>query len=569
MSLKHTSKKWTFQPSNTSLQEIFTKALNIHPVVAQILINRNITNIDSAKEFLSPSLDKIKVQGEIPGLQDAALLIHEAIQKKEKIMVYGDYDVDGITGTTLLTSAITALGGSTTYYIPHRYDEGYGLNTEAIKRAVEQKVNMIITVDCGISNVEEVKFARSLGLKIIITDHHNPPGDLPDANAIVDPKLRKEHYFFKNLAGVGVAFKVAEAIFILAGRQNDIYKNNFLDLVALGTVTDIVPMLDANRGLTALGLNILNQGNRLGLKLLHKISNCRSTVSTHSIGFVIGPRLNAAGRLDDASVAVELLLTDDEDKALQLASRLNELNDLRRRTGESIKEDAINIIENIKGIAQEKALVITEHDWHPGIIGIVASQLARTYNKPTALIAVNEGIGRGSVRSISGIDIFTPLASCHNHFIDFGGHKEAAGFKIKEENIAAFTAEFQTRISELILSDSLSPTLEIDTSLNFSDITFNLVEELASLAPHGQENSPPVFASNGVKFIDCRTVGNGTHLKMQIESQGTVLDAIGFNMGHLLSKTDNQLANIAYTIEINEWNGQQKLQLNLQDLKTL
>jgi single-stranded-DNA-specific exonuclease len=311
----------------------------------------------------------------------------------------------------------------------------------------------------------------------------------------------------------------------------------------------------------------MNQGQRVGLKLLHSISNSNTSINTKSIGFVLGPRLNAAGRMDDASVAVELLLADTEDRALSLASQLNELNTRRRQAGEKIKEDALFIMDNQRGIHEKKVLVLTESHWHPGIIGIVASQLAKKYSKPVALIAVNDQVGRGSVRSIGGIDILTPLTKCRDLFIDFGGHREAAGFTLKEENIPAFIDCYEQAMSEAINNDDLTPTLNIDAVMNTADLSFELLAELERLAPHGQGNPVPLFASYNLHPYDYRLVGNGSHLKVSFTDKKHRYDAIGFNMGSQISRLKSGPVNIAYTLEINEWQGRRSLQLNLHDIQ--
>jgi len=569
MSPVSASKEWKVYPPQSETQNRLAEDLEVSPLLARILINRGFYSAQGARQFLTPTVEHIQSPHGIPHLDEAATLIYDTLRKKQRICVYGDYDVDGITGTTLLVSALRDLGSDPQYYIPHRYDEGYGLNKAAIQRMVDQGIDLIVTVDCGISNLEEVEYANSQGLTVIITDHHNPPEQLPPARAIVDPKLGQEGSFFYNLAGVGVAFKVAEKLFELDGRRSYIYENPYLDLVALGTVTDIVPLLNVNRSLTALGLRTLNDGCRLGVKLLHSISNSKSAINTQAIGFIIGPRLNAAGRMDDASVAVNLLLTKDEEEALRLAANLNELNARRRQTGEMIKEDALQLIESTKGVAQRRVLILTERDWHPGIIGIVASQIAKSYSKPTALIAVNEGMGRGSVRSVGGVDIFTPLVSCSHLLIDFGGHKEAAGFKVKEENIPEFMSCYEESLSLMVGSEALTPTIYIDAVLDPQDISFEMAEGLACLAPHGQGNPQPVFATYNLFPVDYRLVGNGAHLKITFSDKNRLYQAIGFNMSHFLSKIKSGSVNIAYTLEINEWKGRKTLQLNLQDIQAV
>ena len=561
-------KQWKTYPVNLPLQAELAEALSVSPILAHILVNRGLSTVVEAKAFLLPSMQAIHADHDsIPGLLKAAEIVAATIRENKKILVYGDYDVDGITGTTLLVAVINSLGGQASYYIPHRFEDGYGLNKRSIKKAADQGVGLMITIDCGISNVEEVRYANECGMPVIITDHHTPPASLPDALAIVNPKLGNASSFYYHLAGVGVAFKLAEVLLETIGHPDKTELNNYLDLVALGTIADIVPLLGANRILAAIGIQVLNEGKRIGIKMLNKISNFEEAISAKSIAFTLGPRLNAAGRMDYASVAVNLLLTEEEGEALQLATKLNDINEQRRKIGELIKEDAINILENEKRVDQQKVIVLKEQNWHPGIIGIVASQLAKKYSKPTALIAINNGMGRGSIRSIGGIDIYAPLLACQDLLVDFGGHREAAGFEINEESIAAFQRRFEENLSLSVKPEELTPSIHVDADLDASSISPQLLEELDQLSPYGQGNPSPLFSTGQLSAVDHKLVGNGLHIKMTLTDRRRVFEAIGFNLSHCQPLIKSGPVDVAYHLEMNDWNGRRSLQLNIVDIK--
>ena len=415
------------------------------PLLLGILQRRGISSAERQQDFLNPPLEQLHALDKIPNLKEAAQLILQEAEAGRKLTIYGDYDVDGTTGSALLITALQELGiNKVSHYTPHRFLEGYGLGKTAITKLKEQGTELIITVDCGISNYEEVKLANSLGIKTIITDHHLPPILLPPAAFVVNPKLNNSDFASRHLAGVGVAFALAEQLFRLRGFAPYSKSQKYLDLVALGTVADVAPLVDENRVLVYHGLERMRKKPRAGIKALIEVSETDGTkLTARDIGFKLAPRINAAGRTASATVALELLIEKEQSKAKHKAEHLNELNIQRQNLGLDIQNSAIAEIEQLPNLDKVPAVVLASDQWHAGIIGIVASHLVRLYNRPTALIAVKEGRGRGSIRAPEGINIFEPLTKCGYLLRDFGGHKGAAGFEIDEANIEKFRKKIQ------------------------------------------------------------------------------------------------------------------------------
>jgi len=558
-----TGKKWqiSLQDKETA-QELATRS-KISPILSQVLINRGIMSSAEVDSFISPKLNLLLNPYDIPEIERAAQRVLQAKETSEKVAVYGDYDVDGVTGTSILLLTLQELGINAKYYIPHRYNEGYGLNKGAIKKLFDEGIRLIVTVDCGISNVKEVEYANTLGMEVVITDHHNPPKVFPRAYAIVNPKCIDFNHKSRELSGAGVAFKFAWALYRCAGIKDSSNLMGMLDLAGLGTIADVVPLLDENRVLAIYSLKALNDCKRVGLKKLMEVSGVNKRVTTETVNFGLAPRINSAGRLDHASLSVELLITNDELKAKTLAMELNKLNTKRQSIGSQIQEEAFAKID-----INEKSIVIHGDSWHPGVIGIVASRVVDAYYRPAVLIGINEGIGRGSARSIDGLNIYEALESCSDIFTDFGGHKKAAGFEIPEDKIPEFTKRIKGNINEMLSDDDLVPKLEIDAILEPSEINMGLASELELLDPHGEENQPPVFVSYGLKLIEMRRVGNGSHLKTKFTDGRVTLDSIGFSFGKLADKLKlGDTYDLAYNLEVNEFNGYESAQLNLVDIR--
>jgi single-stranded-DNA-specific exonuclease len=566
------NKKWVFAEHNTALTQSLVQETGIDPILLAVLAHRGIDTPKKIEEFLHPSLNKLSPLETILNIRAAAECILQAIAQKKNITIYGDYDVDGVTGTTLLYSVLKELNAKNiNYYVPHRFTEGYGLNMQAITDLHTSGTELLITVDCGISNYEEIKHARDLGMDVIVTDHHMPPVVLPEANFLVNPKLNNSDFAARNLSGVGVAFKLAEQLFQLQGHPPYSKTKKYLDLVVLGTIADIVPLLEENRILCMHGLEQINKRARTGIRALTEVAGLvDATLTVKDIGFGLAPRINAAGRMDSSVIAVELLLEENMHRAREIAQKLNQLNIERQETGERIKQSVIAAVEKLPHKDQEKVFILASAGWHPGIIGIVASQIVKQYNRPTALIALKEESGRGSIRSVEELDIFEPLSRCAYLLSDFGGHKEAAGFEIQADKVDEFKKKFTQLIEESIGFDNLIPSLKIDLELSSNDITFGLAKKLEELSPFGQSNQVPVFSTKDLSIYDFRKIGDNKHLKFSLTNGQTIFDGVGFGLGHLYDQLRSiTKAEIAFSLSINEWQGQTKLQLLIKDIRSI
>ncbi len=552
-------KLWRLNRQEAELSYKLSQELEINPLTAQILINRGVKDAPQAKKFLKPSLAYLRDPFEIPHIAQAA----RRVLRGGKIIIYGDYDVDGVTGTVILLETLKHLGLSPAYYIPHRYGEGYSLNAEAVQKFKAEGVNLIITVDCGIASLIEIELANSLGMEVIVTDHHNLPGKLPNAHSVVNPKLIKEEHPSKYLSGAGVAFKFAWALLRTAGIKENGFLTGLLDLAALGTVADVVPLTDENRILAVTGLNLINERKRYGIKYLAEAAGISGRITIDRINFGLSPRINASGRLEHASLSVKLLTAEDAVEARALAQQLNAINTRRQGIGENIQEE---VFSQLKVTDEQKIIVASGEGWHPGVIGIVASRVVDAYYRPAVLIGINEGVGRGSARSIKGFSIFAMLDTCRDLFSDFGGHEGAAGFEIDPANIPELKRRLEEKIGEFSTPEMLTPKLDLDCELDAKQITLGLIKELEGLDPHGQGNPAPTFLTRGLKIKDLKKVGSsGAHLKLRF-SNG--LEAIGFRLGELGGGLSFQKTyDIAYNLESNEWNGFESAQLNLVDIR--
>lgn len=504
-------------------------------------------------------------------MEKAVDRILKAINNDERILIYGDYDVDGITSIALLFSVLREFTSNLYYYIPNRFQEGYGLNEKAIDIAHKNNFTLIITVDCGISSIYEIEKANKYGLDVLVIDHHQPQKEIPSAMAIINPK-HNEGYPFKELAGVGVSFKVAQALYIKLKRNQDDLRN-FLDYVALGSIADSVPFIDENRILIKNGLKVLNQTQREGLKALIRESGVDyGNLNTKEVNFALAPRLNAAGRLDDPKLALELLLTDSVFKAEYLARKLSEINKSRQDIGYNILKEAREFA--FKQVEEEnnKVLVLSSEDWNQGVIGIIASRLVDEFNRPVIVISKKDGIGKGSGRSIKGFHLYQVLELCQDVLKNFGGHRYAVGINIDSSKIP----EFKLRINEIaqgfINEDDLNPELEIDAQILLSDINFNLIKDINIMEPFGLGNPQPIFCSYKNIISDWRLVGeNREHLKLKIKEENKILEGIGFRLSEIGSKifTESKVVDLAFNIELNKWNGTENIQLNIRDIKNI
>ncbi len=575
-------RKWTFHPHDEAGIRRLGGQLKISPLLAQVLIARGFKQADAAREFLDAKLSDLHDPSELPGIDIAADLIVQAIQDKRRITIYGDYDVDGVTGTSILWHCLQLSNATVDYYIPCRLEEGYGLNKAALQQLHEEDPKrLVVSVDCGIASVAEAAMAKSIGLDLIITDHHHIGSELPDALVLVHPRLPGSTYPFGELCGAGVAFKLAWAICQRLGdgkkaspRMREFLKQA-VGLAALGTVADVVPLLGENRVIVRYGLQSLREQSSLGMKALLAVTGLgdKPEMRADDIGFALGPRINAAGRLGQARLAVELLTTDNQERATKLAEYLNTLNDNRKTVERRILKQAKEMVAENPQWESHKTLVLAHHDWHPGVIGIVASRVTEEFSKPTVLVALrDDGTGQGSGRSWAGFDLYSGLASCREHVISFGGHKAAAGVRMKatsvgnvRETLAAWAAEhFHPTVADT--------ELRIDAEVLLSEVTSAAVKELDRLGPFGQENPVPRFVASRVELAEPpKTMGEGDrHLAIKVRQQGTTMRGVAFGRGEWAEELQATVGPISITFApvINTFRGFNKVELHLIDWKS-
>jgi len=556
-------RQYTSYPEQTG--KISTQ-FNISKTLAQILINRGISSDNAIQSFLDPKLSNLSDPKDIPNITKAAKRVLLARERKEKVMVYGDYDVDGVTGTTIILELLKFLGIESDYYIPHRYDEGYGMNVAAIEKIKKDGVDLIITVDCGVSNHKEIELANSLGMEVIITDHHNVPKTLPKAHAIVNPKMIKGDHVCRDLSGAGVAFKFVWAILRQGGIKDSGMIVSLLDLVCLGTIADVVPLIDENRILAVQGFQALSSKSRLGLRSLMNVSGINGNISVRNVNFGIAPRINAAGRLEHASYAVELLMSANETHAREAAKKLSSINTKRQSIGNAIHKEVLSKANENK--KDNQILVFHGNDWHPGVIGIVASKILDAFFRPTVLIGVCNGRGRGSARSMDGVNIFNVLEKCKDLLADFGGHAFAAGFEIEPDKIPEFLERIKSEASKMINLEELVPNTTIDVELKPEEINMKFAKDLEILSPFGKGNTEPIFMTRGLTLLEHKLVGKGGHLKLKFKGSNVILDVIGFGHGEKAKELNySSLYDIVYSLRASEWNGYERVELQLVDMK--
>ncbi len=532
------------------------------PLISQLLFNRGLIEPSQVELFIAA--DK-RLAGDpllLPDTHQAVARIYQALLSGEKIAIYGDFDVDGITGTALLTKGLTALGGKTIPYIPHRVREGHGLNTTALDGLQRQGISLVITVDCGITDLSQVKKAKKKGLDLIITDHHTPLNELPPAIAVVNPKRVDSDYPLSELAGVGVAFKLLEALYQGMGKEEQL--DEMLDLVALGTVADMVPLLGENRYLVTQGLKLLNTVPRPGIREMTTLAGLNpDSLSSKSISWVLGPRLNAAGRLDDAINSYKLLITDSPDEAKELAIWLEEKNAERQRlTTRALTKAREQILA--KGVAP--LLITSDKDYPAGILGLIAGKLADEFYRPSVVIRIGEQFSTASCRSIPEFNIILAINECRSFLSHFGGHSQAAGFTLPTKNLPRLSERLSELAAMQLAGLELRPRLDIDAQVTLSNLSGNTFKSIQRLAPFGQGNPLPTFLSRQVKVADCRLMGNnGAHLRLNLEQDNMVWDAVAFGLGNRLSETHSAI-DMVYNLELDQWRGQERLRLNILDI---
>ncbi len=561
-------KIWRVKPPAPALGRIFAHKLGISPIVAQLLINRGIYTIEQGRAFLRCDMESLHHPLLLKDMDKAVSRILKAVESRERVLVYGDYDADGITGTALLVKVLRRLGAEVEYFIPNRLEEGYGLHLEVLKKAMEKGTSLVVTVDCGISDMEEVCWAGKNGIDLIITDHHEPPGEIPPALAAVNPKRHDCIYPFKELAGVGVALKLAQALFDEAGVGSEAWKE-YLDLACLGTIADIVPVKDENRILVKYGLPILSNTGNPGLRALMAVSGTdKGDLGTSEVSFGLAPRLNAAGRMGRPELALRLLLTDSIEEARELAVELNNNNQARQKIESVVLAEALALVNEVPELVKGLVLVLASDNWHPGVVGIVASRLMERLYRPVLLISMGELEGRGSARSIPEFNIYHALDRCRENLLDYGGHSLAAGFSIKRTRIDAFRKDINALAEQLIGEKKLMPGLELDGIIDLEQVSEELVREISTLRPFGHTNPDPLLGCRKALLLDSRCVGKkAAHLKLRLQRENTTLEGIGFNMGPYAGPlAAAKSVDLAFVPGINEYNGRRSIQLEVKDL---
>lgn len=563
-------KKWVVKDDVVEISGELASSLGVHPVTARILRSRGIGTAEEGRLFLSPVLSSMHDPFLLKGMQAAVERVLRAKNSGESICVYGDYDVDGISGTALLVSFLRRVGVICSYFIPNRFDDGYGLNEEALKRIIASGATLIISVDCGITSVAEAAFCNKSEIDLIIIDHHTPGEVIPEASAVVNPLQPGCTYPFKMLAGVGVAFNLLVALrsrmrqegAFAAGDEPDL--REWLDFVALGTIADVVPLIGQNRLYAFWGLQKLENSRRPGIDALKKVAGVKETVSCGQVGFRLAPRLNAAGRMESAVPGVELLLTASFEESAIIAEELDTANAERQAVERSMLEQAVAMIDGSGTYPARKSIVLACQEWHQGVVGIVASRIIERYYRPTILIAIDaHGGAKGSGRSIPGFHLLDALKACSAHLERFGGHRYAAGVGLKAENIEGFSAAFEAATCNILGDCELIPLLDIDADVCPGDVDLALVKELQRMEPFGAGNPEPTLMMRGVTVVERRIVGDG-HLKLRVAAQGQVFNAIAFRQAEC--QTDGML-DIAFIPECNEWNNTKTLQLRIKAIR--
>lgn len=563
--------RWVYaKPEREESVSALQEQLGVPETIARLLAIRGIDTFETARDFFRPDLEGLHDPFLMKDMKKGATRLAEAVRHGQKIVVYGDYDVDGTTATSILYTFLKDFGVDVDYYIPHRFKEGYGINPEGVQYATEVGADLIVSVDCGITAIDEAKLARERGIDLIICDHHTVGETIPEAEAVLDPKRPDDHYPFDGLSGAGVGFKLIQGTLATLGLPlQKSYK--YLDLVAISIASDIVPIVDENRILMREGLKQINTEPRIGIKaLLDLIKMEVGTISTSNIVFSIGPRINAAGRMGDASKAVELMIADTKAEAVSRAHELESINIRRRDTDTKTMEQALEMVDRDYDMEKTAFMVLHNPDWHLGVIGIVASRLVDAYCRPAIMLSSVDGKVKGSARSIKGFNIYNALKQCDDLLEQFGGHEYAAGLTMSVDNLK----EFQKRLNSIAFDDldedDFQPEVTVDAELDLSEVDMRFWKLLSQFEPFGPGNLRPNFVSRGVRVIGIPTIVGKGHLKMKISQNGSgVFDAIGFNMHEylpLLRNCPKGSISIVYALEENHWNGRTTLQVRLKDI---
>jgi single-stranded-DNA-specific exonuclease len=556
--------RWIVRQSNEEKIQKLQQELAVSPLVASLLVNRGFESVEAARSFLYTNDQSFHDPFLLKDMEKAVTRIKTAIQQQEKIFIFGDYDADGVSSTTVMMKTLRDLGANVQYYIPNRFTEGYGPNEPAFRYAAECGVSVIITVDTGIAALHEAQVAKELGIDLIITDHHEPGPALPDAFAIVHPKLEDSTYPFRELAGVGVAFKLAHALY-------GSIPTHLLDIVVIGTVADLVSLTGENRLIVKHGLLKMKNTTNVGLRALFKLTGVNpTTINEETIGFMLGPRINAAGRLESADIAVDLLLTEDPDEAMSIAEEMEQLNKQRQAIVNKITEEAIKEVEEHYPISENSVLVIGKEGWNAGVIGIVASKLVERFYRPTIILSFDQekGLAKGSARSIVGFDLFKNLSTCREILPHFGGHPMAAGMTLKLDDVAELRERLNTLAFQQLTKEDFIPVVNIDCAVALDEIDLTAIEQMQMLSPYGVDNPKPKVMIDSVGLSTIRKIGSEqNHLKVTLEEQATKLDGVGFGLGHLCDHiSPYSKLSVIGELSINEWNNIRKPQIFLSDM---
>lgn len=563
-------KKWVYLDKEHDRNQIKSTAerLNLSPFIVTLLYNRGITSDKEITSFLTKSLRDVHSPLLLPDIEKATERIYSAVEKSEKICIYGDYDVDGITSTVLLYKYLLSHGADVSYYIPDRISEGYGINIKAINKISKTGCKLLITVDCGITAVGETELAKAQGMDVIITDHHTCKEKLPDAVAVINPKRPDNEYPFSQLAGVGVIFKTVLALSMKFGEDTKEVFNKYAPLAAIGTIADVVTLTDENRIIADRGIRLASEKASAGIRALMKIAGVKE-LSSSSVAFGLAPRINAAGRMGNANLAAELLMSESISTAEDIAQELNTENQRRRACESDILKEAETYILQHPDLSQKPVLVISGELWHQGVVGIVASRLCEKYGKPVVLISYDGDTGHGSCRSVEGLNIFDALTYCDELLEKYGGHAMAAGLSLNMNEINRFTDKINEYASKHITEDMQTSCVNIDCILPPAALTEGNIRALSGLEPFGEGNNTPVFAIEKAQVASCMTMGEGgVHLRLQLIKDGYTLSCVAFRMGELIKKlTNGAYVDIAFTPEINCYNNRRSVQLRICDIK--
>jgi single-stranded-DNA-specific exonuclease len=547
--------RWTIaDPPDAEVVTRLSKEINVPDAIAKVLVFRGIDDYNKAKAYFRPTLDQLHDPFLMDGMDRATERILKALEQQEKMLVFGDYDVDGTNGASMLYLFIREVGGNVGFYIPDRLKEGYGISRIGIDKASQDGVSLFISIDCGITAVDQVEYARSLNLDVIICDHHEAGERLPNAYAVLDPIKPGDNYPFKNLCGCGVGFKLIQAV---AQRLNkESLLPEFLEFVTLATTADIVPLVGENRVLVKKGFERINSTPRPGIKALIDAAGLnQKSISTGQIVFGLAPRINAAGRLGDATRAVRLLTCDNPEEARSLASELELENQNRRRIDEDTFNEAKELAENLFDLDMDAVIVLHQEHWHPGVVGIVASRMVERYYKPSIMMATVDGVAKGSARSVSGFDVYQALKRCEDKLIQFGGHKYAAGLTVEVSRLDEFRDAFNATVKEMMSEELKTPEIRVDVEISLSEVTPRFVRILKEFAPFGPNNMKPTFLARNLDVVGTPRIVGRNHLRFKVKQNGIVFDAIGFGLGDLLPRVANGRKNLecVFSVEENEY----------------